>query len=78
MARTPQPQAEPPAVAAPKTSPPVPAEEPQEFKGKNGETMFGVPNRSFELRKTMKRAHRLALEHADEAFDELDTEFDDF
>ncbi len=70
-----EPQPEPESMPTP--TPPAVAEEPQAFEGENGEELFGVPNKTFELRKSMKRAHKLAIENADAAFDELDAEMDD-
>jgi serine protease Do len=58
---------------------PVPAPpEPRAFAGENGESMFGHPNRRFTLHEAMKDVYKAAIENANDAFAELDADFDDF
>jgi V8-like Glu-specific endopeptidase len=67
----PEPQAKPrePAPAAK-------AEEPRKFKGPNGEEMYGVPQRNFSLMGAAAEVYDAAFKNANEAFDELDAEFE--
>jgi len=48
---------------------------PRSFKGPDGETMFGVPNRKFDFDGAGKIVYKQAVKHADDAFDELDASF---
>jgi V8-like Glu-specific endopeptidase len=82
---TPEPAPSIPAPRAEPTPEPLADEDPpdaddfddlQEFRGENGETMYGVPNRNFRLDNAMKAVYQEALKSSSEAFDELDTEFD--
>jgi hypothetical protein len=49
-------------------------EGPTAFEGNDGEAMFGYPNERFRLDAAMKQAHKATIEHAHDAFRELDHE----
>ena len=61
--------------------PPPPEPEAQEFKGRDGETMYGVPNPTIDLHDALLHARRgyLALtERADDSVDEMNRLLDDY
>ncbi len=64
-----------PIVPSAKTPKPQP-DESRAFKGPNGEQMYGVPQRNFSLMGASKEVYERAFKKANEAFDELDAEFE--
>lgn len=63
--------------------PPPPAPEPQarEFKGPDGETMYGVPNPTIDLHEALIQArqeYQALTERADESVDEMNRLMDDY
>jgi hypothetical protein len=51
-------------------------EEPRVFRGPNGERMFGVPDKDFDLKGTGKAVYQKARKNARDAFDSLDAQFE--
>jgi serine protease Do len=64
----------PSSPSAPSTTPRD--EAPRVFKGPNGEMMFGVPDRDFDLEDTGRAVYKKARKNARDAFDSLDAEFE--
>jgi serine protease Do len=58
--------------AAPRQQPVSPAE-PREFKGPDGESMFGVPAPRFSLDAARNKVYEEAFKNAQKAFDDLDS-----
>jgi serine protease Do len=72
----------PPSITHPEPSPPPPPEpEAREFKGPNGETMYGVPNPEIDLSDALKEArkgYQALIERADQSIDEMNKALDDY
>ncbi len=51
-------------------------DEPRVFKGPNGQMMYGVPDRDFDLKGAGKMVYKKARKNARDAFDSLDAEFE--
>ena len=79
-----QPGDAPPALAKIAEPPFSPSQESgaalQAFRGSDGESMFGVPNHSFELGEAAREILERTKRRAESAFDELESPslFDDF
>jgi serine protease Do len=63
------------------TSPSAPStrsqpDEPRAFTGPSGEQMYGIPQRDFSLMGASKAVYEQAFKNANDAFDELDAEFE--
>ncbi|MGH0033562.1 MAG: S1C family serine protease [Myxococcota bacterium] len=74
---TPAPRPEPPAQAVPPAPAPAPSA-PREFKGPKGETMFGVPEKDFDLDRVEEGLAARVRKKAARQFDELDAEMENF
>ncbi len=81
-AREPEPERRRPEVspvpqreAAPASVPPAAQDQPHEFTGPSGEKMYGVPDHDFDLMGAHKAVYEAAVKHANDAFDELDSQF---
>lgn len=72
-----EPEPHPPVIphGGMKTPQPQP-DEPRAFKGPNGEEMYGVPQRDFSLMGASQEVYEQAFQNANDAFDELDKEFE--
>ena len=73
----------PPALKAELDLPPPPAPEPEarEFRGPDGETMYGVPNPTIDLHEALTQArqeYQALTERADESVDEMNRLMDDY
>jgi len=72
----------PPVTPLAERPPPPPAEpEAREFKGPDGETMYGVPNPSIDLDDALIQAreeYQALIERADESVDEMNRLLDDY
>ena len=75
--RSAEPAPEPSVSPAPEPEPEPESEGPVEFRGANGEKMYGMPNRDFTLDRAMKDVYKLSIKHAEDAFGELDRQFDE-
>jgi len=84
--KPPMQQAEAPPPTPPVTAreePPPPPVEPKarEFKGPNGQTMYGVPNPDVDLDDALQQAragYKALIERANKSFDEMDKMIDDY
>jgi serine protease Do len=73
----------PPALKVEPDLPPPPAPEPEarEFRGSDGETMYGVPNPTIDLHEALIQArqeYQALTERADESVDEMNRLMDDY
>ena len=73
----------PPVAPLAERSPPPPPPEPEarEFKGPNGETMYGVPNPTIDLDDALIQArqeYQALIERVDESVDEMNRLMDDY
>lgn len=68
---SPVPQREPAQASVP----PSAQDQPHEFTGPSGEKMYGVPDHDFDLMGAHKAVYEAAVKHANDAFDELDSQF---
>jgi serine protease Do len=71
--RKPAPPSEPVPLEPPGPSQP---DQPRTFQGPNGEEMYGVPQRDFSLMGASKEVYERVFQKANEAFDELDAQFE--
>jgi serine protease Do len=74
----PAPQPEPRAEPAPPPPPAPEAQRPREFTGPQGERMFGVPEKDFDLDRVEKGLAARVRKKAAKQFDELDAEMEGF